>query len=85
MVSRYGEYVLYRPRVQYTTLALWGLPAVLLVLGCVCLMLIVRRRRASAAPDVKATGGDQHLEQARLAGLLEQAARREKSSSDANQ
>lgn len=37
MVSRYGEYVLYKPRLEPRTWLLWGTPALLLLAGLVVL------------------------------------------------
>lgn len=45
MVARYGEYILYRPRLSPSTILLWGAPVVLLIAGVVMLLLIVRKRR----------------------------------------
>lgn len=45
MIDRFGEYVLYNPRLTDRTWLLWGLPAVLVVLGAVVIALIVRARR----------------------------------------
>jgi cytochrome c-type biogenesis protein CcmH len=50
MVKRYGDYVLYNPRLQPNTWALWFGPLVLLVLGFGVLIMILRHRRASVAP-----------------------------------
>ena len=54
LVARYGEFVLYRPRVEPTTWLLWFGPAVLLLAGGLVVVGIVRRRadpHAAAAPD----------------------------------
>ena len=48
LVSRYGDYVRYRPPVKPTTWLLWGGPFVLLVAGLVALVLFVRRRRSAS-------------------------------------
>ncbi|TDX29873.1 cytochrome c-type biogenesis protein CcmH [Modicisalibacter xianhensis] len=45
MIDRFGEYVLYNPRLTDRTWLLWGLPAVLVVLGAAVIALIVRARR----------------------------------------
>lgn len=50
MVERYGEFVLYRPRLSARTLLLWLGPFVLLLVAVVTLIVNVRRRRVSA-PD----------------------------------
>jgi len=44
MVSRYGEFVLYRPRVSPTTWLLWGGPFVLMIVGVIVLLTYLRRR-----------------------------------------
>ena len=43
--SRYGEFVLYRPRVSQTTWALWAGPFVFLALGAVVFWRILATRR----------------------------------------
>ena len=43
MVARYGEFVLYRPRVTGNTWVLWYGPFVLLALGAVVLLLLTRK------------------------------------------
>jgi cytochrome c-type biogenesis protein CcmH len=48
MVDRYGEFVLYQPRLQKATLLLWGLPFVLWLVGVVVLGAVVKRRKAKA-------------------------------------
>jgi cytochrome c-type biogenesis protein CcmH len=45
MVSRYGDFVLYRPPVKSTTLLLWIGPFVLMVGGFFALMVTLKRRR----------------------------------------
>ena len=44
LVARYGEFVLYRPRMTVTTWLLWLGPALLLLVGGVAIARIVRRR-----------------------------------------
>ena len=52
LVARYGEFVLYRPRVEASTWLLWLGPAVLLLAGGVVVARIVRTRSTNAAaPD----------------------------------
>ena len=64
MVQRYGDFVLYRPRVNSVTLVLWLAPAILLVLA----LLIVRGSLKSRAPASRATLSPE--EQARLDAML---------------
>jgi len=44
MVERYGEFVLYRPRVSQLTYVLWFGPAVLILLGIIVVIVVVRRK-----------------------------------------
>ncbi len=44
MVDRYGEFVLYRPRVSELTYVLWFGPAVLILLGVFVVIVVVRRK-----------------------------------------
>jgi len=48
LVARYGEFVLYRPRVEGATWLLWFGPALLLLLGGFVVARIVRRRAGTA-------------------------------------
>ena len=51
LVDRYGDFVLYRPPLKGNTIALWLLPAVLLLTGAVIVLLAVRRQSRQAAGD----------------------------------
>lgn len=44
LVSRYGDFVLYRPQVKPTTYVLWAGPFVLLLIGIVVLVSFLRKR-----------------------------------------
>lgn len=44
MIERYGDFVLYRPRMTAGNFLLWAAPVLLLVIGAVVLVRIVRRR-----------------------------------------
>ncbi len=59
MVARYGEYVLYRPRLNENTYALWFGPGVLLLIGIVVLALVVRKRMATPAKTTEAMSDDE--------------------------
>lgn len=65
VVSRYGEFVLLKPRLSGKTMLLWAMPALLLALGAVALALTLRRRRASVVEQPLTDG-----EKARLDALL---------------
>ncbi len=45
MVERYGDFVLYRPPLKGTTIALWVGPFLILAIGVVVLLRVITRRR----------------------------------------
>ncbi len=49
--ARYGDFVLYRPRVTQSTLALWAGPFVFLVIGGIVFWRIVRSRLRQSLDD----------------------------------
>src|SRR5512139_3282629 len=56
LVARYGEFVLLRPRLEWHTLLLWGLPPAALIAGAIGLVLTARRRKeASFAAEALST------------------------------
>lgn len=55
MVSRYGDFILYRPPVNRHTMVLWALPAGLLLLGGLVAAGLLRRR---PEPEVQALADD---------------------------
>ncbi|MBP6778814.1 MAG: cytochrome c-type biogenesis protein CcmH [Piscinibacter sp.] len=50
LVSRYGDFVRYRPPVKPVTWLLWAGPFVLMLAALAGLLVFLRRRRAAAAP-----------------------------------
>ncbi|WP_206483406.1 cytochrome c-type biogenesis protein [Thalassotalea sp. G2M2-11] len=46
MVKRYGEFVLYRPKVSGLTYVLWFGPAILLLIGAFVVVMILRKKPA---------------------------------------
>lgn len=68
MVDRYGDFILYKPRVTPATYLLWAAPVVLLITGIVVILLMLRQRRRSALQRTSSTLTD--TEQARLNALL---------------
>ena len=64
MVARYGDFVLYKPPLKATTVALWVGPFVLLVAGALLLWRRVARRRV---PEAQLT----EAQRSRAAKLLE--------------
>jgi len=69
LVGRYGEFVLLKPRLSWHTLALWGTPAAVLLVGAVVIAIVVRRRSfaSTAAKDIPPLS---MAEKARLAEIL---------------
>jgi cytochrome c-type biogenesis protein CcmH len=51
MTSRYGDFILFKPRFAVRNLWLWGAPVVLLVLGAAVAWRIVRQRAALLSAD----------------------------------
>jgi len=65
MVKRYGEFVLYRPKVSTTTYVLWFGPAFLLLIGVIAVVVIVRRK-----PIKKAQAGLSEQQKQQLDNIL---------------
>jgi cytochrome c-type biogenesis protein CcmH len=66
MVQRYGDFVLYRPPVKATTLALWFGPAAILLLGLIVLFRYLARRRREQPADAPLTDAEHKRAQALL-------------------
>jgi cytochrome c-type biogenesis protein CcmH len=71
LVARYGEFVLLKPPLSWHTIALWGLPPGVLIIGAVMIVLDLRRRRTAQGATEDA--GLTTAEQARVAKLLHDA------------
>jgi cytochrome c-type biogenesis protein CcmH len=56
MVERYGEFVLYKPRMQLKTWLLWGGPALLLITGIIILIFNHSSRNKQVDMEI-----DQHV------------------------
>ncbi len=57
MQQRYGDYILYQPRMQQSTVLLWSMPVLLLLVGLGVVVTIARRQRRAATefePDEQA-------------------------------
>jgi cytochrome c-type biogenesis protein CcmH len=50
LVSRYGEFVLLKPRLEWRTVLLWGVPPGMLAIGVAALFLLWRRREVPSEP-----------------------------------
>lgn len=64
MVQRFGDYILYNPRLENRTYLLWGLPIALVLLGTLVVVMMVRARRNASAKALSAE------ERARLDALI---------------
>ena len=71
MVSRYGDFVRYRPPLKGSTLLLWFGPALFLIGGFVALIVYLRRR--NRAIDEMPLSGDEQKRAERLFGKDEVA------------
>jgi cytochrome c-type biogenesis protein CcmH len=69
LVARYGEFVLLRPRLSWHTVALWGLPPAVLLIGAAVLLAAARRAQRSVATAEPAAALSA-AEQTRVAELL---------------
>jgi cytochrome c-type biogenesis protein CcmH len=67
IVDRYGEYVLLRPTLTGSNIALWVAPFLILLAGGGLALVYIRRRAASPAPTEAALSAE---EQARLKDLM---------------
>jgi len=77
MVVRYGDFVLYKPKVDAKTYLLWYGPFVLLFFGLCIAVLLARKRRKVAGDetDTEVESTEEHLtaaEQQRLNEILQQ-------------
>lgn len=52
MHARYGDFILYEPRVNGATFVLWFGPLILLIIGAVIAIMIVQQRRTDDAPGL---------------------------------
>jgi cytochrome c-type biogenesis protein CcmH len=64
IVSRYGQFVLLKPRFEWHTAALWLLPPVILLAGAVAVFLSTRRRPMASDPALT------EAERAKLSQIL---------------
>ena len=71
LVTRYGDFVLYRPPLKTTTTLLWVGPFLLLIGGATALVLALRRRQKKLA-DVALSEAERN----RVAQLLSEGANR---------
>jgi cytochrome c-type biogenesis protein CcmH len=77
MVSRYGDYVLYRPQLKRNTMMLWGLPLILLLIGAVTVVLVVRVRNRKVDVSITDELDSATISEAKLKKLLQAANERQ--------
>ncbi len=65
VVSRYGEFVLLKPRLSAKTIILWATPILLLLVGVAAILVFIRTR-----PSQRAVAALSAEEQARIEELL---------------
>ncbi len=56
MIDRYGDFVLYRPRMSAGNFLLWTAPVLLLLIGTFLGIRYIRRQAAEAGPDEPEAG-----------------------------
>ena len=72
MLERYGDFVLYQPRLSKQTWVLWYAPALLFCFGVIAIFLIVRLRAKAARLTTEIENADLAAEQQeKLAQLLQ--------------
>lgn len=71
MVTRYGEFVQYRPPLQAKTLLLWGLPIALLFIGMIVAFISIRRQANIIETQVDKTKLDSLLDEIQQEEKLE--------------
>lgn len=59
MTSRYGDFVLYLPRVETKTYILWGGPIALFILGLLTVLFLVRRQKKASTLKVELSKAQQ--------------------------
>jgi cytochrome c-type biogenesis protein CcmH len=58
MVARYGDFILFRPRVSMKTIWLWATPGILLLFGAAVAVRVTRQRAALVDQDHEPVEGD---------------------------
>ena len=70
MVDRYGDFVLYNPPLQSTTLVLWLLPLVLTAIG-VLILLSILRQKAKQRANLGGVASMNAVDESKLKDLLQ--------------
>lgn len=77
MVDRYGDFILYKPRLGLKTVFLWGAPILFLLIGLVILVVMLRNRKAVAVNQALSANEREVLDQ-----LLKQYSNKDKTAED---
>ncbi len=77
MVDRYGDFILYKPRLGLKTVFLWGAPILFLLIGLVILVVMLRNRKAVAVNQALSVNEREVLDQ-----LLKQYSNKDKTAED---
>ena len=56
MIDRYGDFVLYRPRMTAQNFLLWAAPVLLLLAGAAAVVVVVRRRSQESETETETDG-----------------------------
>lgn len=70
LVARYGEFVLLKPRLQLSTILLWGFPIGALMAGAIAIAVSIRRRQAMSAETAPLSDSEQR-QLSKIVGLLD--------------
>jgi cytochrome c-type biogenesis protein CcmH len=57
MVARYGEFILFRPRMNLRNAWLWAAPSVFMLIGALIAVKVLRTRAAQIGPDQDSADG----------------------------
>ncbi|WP_394206038.1 heme lyase NrfEFG subunit NrfF [Shewanella waksmanii] len=59
MTSRYGDFVLYKPRFEFKTMVLWLGPIILMLFALAFVFMLVRKQRGSVTDNITISDADQ--------------------------
>lgn len=77
MVDRYGDFILYKPRLTVKTIFLWGAPILFLLIGLLVLVIMIKNRRTANGNQALSENEREKLDQ-----ILKQYSTTEKTTGD---
>lgn len=77
MVDRYGDFILYKPRLTAKTVFLWGAPILFLLIGLLVLVVMIKNRKTASGNQALSDSEREKLEQ-----ILKQYSTTEKTTGD---